>query len=268
MDWLDYRAKLGIAFCDEQKFDHLKILIFNVIDNFDISIHADEYMSFCNMTASELNYTYLHSSNGEDRFRHIANIMRSKSKSLSEFISHYVAIINTCKSKRIDFKDLILRKLEESHIMYEIIEDGEKCFVFPKGAEELDNALVSEPLEWLTDYPKARKAFIQALKDYSDITKANASNIADSFRKALESFCQEFFNSKKSLEKYKSDIGKFLVSNDIPKEISGNFEKILNSYCLFNNNYAKHRDETSDIALEFIMYQTGSFIRLLITCKK
>ena len=268
MDWLDYRAKLGIAFYDEQKLNYFLVKMFNVIDNIDFSIDEEEYMAFCDVTASELNYGCLHSYDGRDRFRHISNILRSNSKSLSDFLAYYIAFINVYKQNGLNFKDLLLRKLEESHIMYEIIDDDGNCFVFLKGAKELDNALVSEPLEWLTEYPKAHKAFIQALKDYSDITKVNASNIADSFRKALESFCQEFFNSKKSLENYKSDIGKFLVSNDIPKEISGNFEKILNSYCQFNNHYAKHRDATSNTALEFIMYQTGSFIRLLITCKK
>ena len=34
------------------------------------------------------------------------------------------------------------------------------------------------------------------------------------------------------------------------------------------NNYAKHHDKTSINVLEYIMYQTGNIIRLLITLKK
>ena len=33
------------------------------------------------------------------------------------------------------------------------------------------------------------------------------------------------------------------------------------------NDYAKHRDATSDTLLEYLMYQTGNIIRLLITLK-
>lgn len=34
------------------------------------------------------------------------------------------------------------------------------------------------------------------------------------------------------------------------------------------NNYAKHRDATSNRLLEYLMYQTGNIIRLLITLKQ
>ena len=34
------------------------------------------------------------------------------------------------------------------------------------------------------------------------------------------------------------------------------------------NNYAKHHNKTSRNVLEYIMYQTGNIIRLLITLKQ
>lgn len=80
---------------------------------------------------------------------------------------------------------------------------SENCTV--KGAKELDDALVSKPLEWLASYTKARTAWVKALKGYSEQTDENASEIADKFRKALEAFFQEFFNSEKSLENYKTE---------------------------------------------------------------
>lgn len=94
----------------------------------------------------------------------------------------------------------------------------------PKAAKELDNALVSQPLDWLSSYPKAHEAFIKALKDYAEAATDTASEVADKFRKALEAFFQEFFGGNKSLENYKTDYGNYLKAHGIPKEISSNLE--------------------------------------------
>jgi len=273
MDWIDYREKLGIAFSDTQKYEHFKKKIFNYLDNWEGKPNYNEYVNFCDMTGSIINPHCLTQYDDKERYEHIIDIIRRKSDTISDFFAYYMAFVNTREylewrdQGKASYKDLLCKMLNESHIPFEILEDDDGCFVFPKGAKELDQALVSEPLEWLNSYPIAHKAFIKALKDYANATEDTASNVADKFRKALESFCQEFFGGQKSLENYKSDVGRFLKDNGVPKEISGNFETILNSYCLFINNYAKHRDATSDKLLEFIMYQTGNFIRLLITFK-
>lgn len=129
----------------------------------------------------------------------------------------------------------------------------------------MDDALVSQPLEWLKQYPESEKAWVKALKSYADATEANASDVADLFRKTLETFFREFFKGNKSLENYKKDYGDYLKGKGIPTEISNNLETLLQAYTNFINNYAKHRDATSDKVLEYLMYQTGNIIRLLIT---
>ena len=88
------------------------------------------------------------------------------------------------------------------------------------------------------------------------------------FRKALETFFQEFFNCSKSLENFKADYGNYLKQNGIPKEIAGNFEALLQAYTKFINNYAKHHDKTGKNVLEYLMYQTGNTMRLLLTLKQ
>ena len=147
-------------------------------------------------------------------------------------------------------------------------EENGSYFVFPKGAEELDDALISEPLMWLKDYPNSHKAFIKSLKSYSKVTEENASDIADLFRKALETFFQEFFETEKTLENLKSEYGTYMKSKGVPTEISNNLETLQQSYTNFMNSYAKHHDKTSKNVLEYIMYQTGNIIRLLITLEK
>ena len=166
---------------------------------------------------------------------------------------------------------------KECKISVEIIEDDDGKFVFEKGAKEMDDGLISEPLEWLKDYPKSRFEFIMAIKKYQNITQEHPSEVADSFRKSLEQFFKEFFNSDKSLENYKSEYGFFLNEQGIPKEISNNFVNVLDMYAKFMNNYAKHKTnkkEPNQIydanlkSLEYLMYQTGAIIRLLCTLKK
>ena len=158
--------------------------------------------------------------------------------------------------------------LNKAHIPFEIYEDKDGMFFFPRGAKELDDALVSAPLEWLSEYPKTRKEWIEALKDYSNLSDTNASDVADKFRKALERFFQEFFSSSKSLENMKSEYGTYMKEKGVPPEVSNNLETLLQSYTNFMNGYAKHHDKTDKNVLEYIMYQTGNIIRLLITLKK
>ena len=131
----------------------------------------------------------------------------------------------------------------------------------------MDNALISEPLSWLSAYPKTHTAYVKALKEYSEATPSNASDIADKFRKTLETFLREFFNNNAPLEKNKVEYGRYLKSQGIPSEITGNMETLLQAYANFMNGYAKHQDATSLNILEYLMYQTGNIIRLLITLK-
>lgn len=279
VDWLDYREKLGIGFCDEEKFKYFKRKIFNVLNYIADSTYSgfmecDEYYKFCNTTGIPLNLSYCSDYCGKERLNHCFSVIE-RTSSLTDFLAYYVAFVNSTEVKkssenrwnRADFSDLACRMLREAHIPFDFIENDEEYFVFPKGAEELDDALVSEPLKWLEDYPDAHKAFIKALKAYSEATEDNASDVADLFRKALETFFQEFFGGNKSLENYKGDYGAHLKTVGIPKEVSGNFETLLQAYTNYMNNYAKHRDATSDTLLEYLMYQTGNIIRLLITLK-
>ncbi len=273
MDWLDYREKLGIGFNDEQKVIYFFTKIFNILDDLvpdmNSQINANEYFTFCNTTGTQMQDIQFASS----AYSVVIRILHSHAKSLEEFLAYYVAFLNCQKDadhkswKREHFKNAISNLLDQSHLTFEVIEDADGYFIFPKGVKEMDDALVSQPLHWLASYPRTEKAWGKALRKYADGTPDDASDVADLFRKALEAFFQEFFNSSKSLENYKGIYGAHLKSHGIPKEISANFETLLQSYTNFINNYAKHRDATSDTILEYIMYQTGNIIRLLITLK-
>ena len=274
MNWIDYREKLGIGFNDKRKFNYFLVKIFNGLNamrrNSIGLISKEEYFRFCNETGIGID-TW--ESYGEE-FCLIVDEIHRRSDSIEDFLAYYIAFINCLEKEeysditRDKLKDILRISLKEAKIQYEYFEDKDGYFVFPKGVEEFDDNLVSEILCWLTYYPETEKAWSKALRKYSCATAEDASDIADLFRKALETFFQEFFGGGKSLENYKSDYGNYLKQNGVPTEIANNLETTISYYTNFMNNYAKHKDRTSEKLLEYIMYQTGNIIRLIITLGK
>lgn len=59
----------------------------------------------------------------------------------------------------------------------------------------------------------------------------------------------------------------YFKKNGIPKEISNNLIELLKMYTAYNNNFAKHNDKSGKNVLEYMMYQTGNIMRLLIQIK-
>lgn len=283
MDFIDYREKLGIGFSDKRKAQLFITKLFIYIDASSAdpkntyrdlnAVSFDDYIRFCTETGTETITLRAHDNYNYERYLDCIRIIKLHSDDLLDFLSYFVTFANCKNSKsrigltKIELIGFAERALRESHIQYTLVEDEGDFFIFPKGVPELDDALVSEVLDWLHEYPVAEKAWQKALKSYADATDENASDIADSFRKALETFFQEFFDSNKALEHLKSEYGTYMKKHNVPAEISNNFETLMQLYTNFMNSYAKHHDLTSDSLLEYIMYQTGNTMRLLITLK-
>lgn len=274
MDWLDYREKLGIGFNDNEKFKYFLVRVLNILNSLRDtkygSLDYSTYMSFHTVVGSEIDHTVLNDGYEHKRYHYCINILDRHSSTLNEFLAYYVAFMNSVSNdntflSRKNLKSILLQALDDSHLPYDLLEENGEYFIFPKGVKDFDDALVSSTLDWLAVYPTAEKAWSKALREYAENNAQNASDVADKFRKALEAFFQEFFKSSKSLENYKAEYGDYLKQRGIPKEIAGNFETLLQAYTNYINNFAKHRDATSDKVLEYLMYQTGNIMRLLIT---
>ena len=277
MNWLDYRKALGISTSSKEKtalfIKRVEVFIrsagncpFSELDEMNFAYMIGHTYLLANADPLDISF-----GNDPKGLQRAWLYLEKRTKRFDDFLSCVVALINTYVGKASDKRAIISgvkKALEDSQIGYEIKTDNDGIFFFPKGAKELDDALVSQPLSWLAEYPKAHTAYVKALKEYSEATPDNASDIADKFRKALEAFFQEFFGSDKSLDHCKSLYGTYLKSQNVPKEIAGNLETLLQSYTIFMNAYAKHHDRTSINILEYIMYQTGNIIRLLITLKQ
>lgn len=271
MDWLDYRDALGIGFSDYDKVEFFMTKMFNLIDddsdNTRCQINEDEYFRFCNTTGSKYLQTY-----PGDGYSKILKILNANSHSLHSFLAYYIAFVNCQEDnqykhlKRENYKNILCNMLYESHIPYDLKEDEDGYFVFPKGAGELDDALVSQPLEWLKDYPKAYETYCIALRQYAD--GIYIRDIADNLRKALEDFLREFLGNEKDLNSNKKVAEQYLKDANANPQLVNMFGSLLTHYYLLNNDIAKHNNKVDKTYLEFLLYQTGVFIRMLIVVKK
>lgn len=277
MDFLNYTEKLGIGFSDDSKFRYFKTKLFNILysvcfDKYSGCLDNEEYFCFCNMTGTELDHRLTQDYNSVERFRHCLNVLDKHTSYLTEFLPYCMAFINSVKTekngnwKRDNFINIVTCMMKESHIPYELIEEEGEYFIFPKGAPEFDVALVSEPLEWLKDYPGARGTYVRALKQYAE--GIYIRDAADNLRKALETFLQEFLGNSKNLETNKNEICKYLGEQGVDAGIVGLFQPLISAYKNINDRIAKHNDAVDKRLLEFILYQTGVLIRMVLTVKQ
>lgn len=271
MKYIDYREKLCIGFNDEQIF---KALLNRIEIALDLLCNAikDSYRTHFDftfyfvITSEKVRYPF---SRDIDGVRD--NILRSNS--INELVLKCVALINMNddtwkKSEHYSFfKQYFFNALDDLNILFDEKSDADGVFIFPKGAKELDVALVSQPLEWLQAYPKSYSTFCRALKQYAN--GEYARDVADNFRKALEEFLQEFLGNSKNLDNNKTELFKMLGQKGADPKIAAMIDTLLDQYNTLNNQSIKHNDALDSKYLEFLMYQTGLFIRMIITtCKK
>lgn len=270
MDFIDYREKLGIGFCDKEKMNYFFTKAFNLLDEMNQDymynqIDETEYFNFCDTTGTQMEHGEIYNG-GYDL---IIKTLHRHTSSIEDFLAYYMTFVNCQKDNpsknwtKGKFKKAICVILDESHIPYEVLKDQDGYFIFPKGAKELDSALVSQPLEWLVQYPNAHKTFCIALKQYSE--GIYIRDVADNLRKTLEAFFQEFLGNTKNLETNKNEICKHLGVQGIDAGIAGLFQPLINAYKNINDRIAKHNDAVDAKLLEFLLYQTGVLIRMVIT---
>lgn len=271
MHYFDYREKLGIGFDDQERVEKFKNMLENeILINRELDSHIADLLSAYDFDArkffNSLGIDLSRINNVENIVGILFSALKKHKDNIKEYISVFVLFMNCIgkEEKKKEYREIITESLQYTGIEYEIIEDDDGYFIFPGGAKELNNVLVSETLDWLIKYPATRSVYTKALEMYSDLSTYDARTVADQFRKTLEAFFQEFFSSTKTLENLKSEYRSFLIGKGIPKEISGNIETLMQAYTNYMNNYVKHRDRANNQVLEYIMYQTGNIIRLMI----
>ena len=83
-------------------------------------------------------------------------------------------------------------------------------------------------------------------------------------RVSLELLLKDLLNNDASLENQWKILGKRLKDENVSKEISNVFEKILSYYGIYQNQYIKHNDNVKENEIELIISQTNTIMQFLI----
>ncbi len=133
---------------------------------------------------------------------------------------------------------------------------------YPAGAKLLDERLVNDNLDWLIEYPNVYKLFTLSLSRIG--VKGKEREVLDNLRLSLETLLKEILGNSKSLEKQKSELGGYLKTQGISTEISNLFWQVLDYYTKYQNNNVKHSDNVNPDEVEFLLYLTGTMMRLIL----
>lgn len=267
MNWIEYNEKLGLGFSDDKKFEMLKNNMISFISHSSLLRRSFCYsfMNFCFTTGTP----YPSQIDDEYFIEILRRVFQYQCHNIKELVSNFVALVNSTDKdteERNALVGFLKLQLHEIKICFEIFEENDSVYFFPNGANELDEALLAEPLDWLNDYPSSRMVFIRALKQYAN--SEHPRDVADNFRKSLEEFMHEFFKNKKNLDNNIAEVSMYLKSVGGSERIASIYKSILSSYNDINNECVKHNDKIDPMFLEFLMYQTGLFIRMLIVVRK
>ncbi len=148
---------------------------------------------------------------------------------------------------------------------FQVSKRGKVVTLYPLGAKLLDEGSINDVLAWLEKYPKVAKHFEQALKIYyaGDIGKYR--NLLDNLRFALEQLLKEVIGNKKSLENQQKELLSWLKQRGIHQEVVNLYNQLLfGQYCMYQNDAVKHNEAFSKDEIEFMIYLTGTFMRLLL----
>jgi len=162
-----------------------------------------------------------------------------------------------------EYAEAIKHDIDLSNINIRVAIYNEKVLLYPKGARLLDDRLVNDNLIWLENYPKVLEHFESALNQYH---LGNLDNCLHGLRKTLEIFIKAYLPSKRrDFKRLIEELTKHLKSKLVHKQIRKIYHDILMYYNEYQNDAEKHGDNYRPEDIEFIIYQTGSLIRFLIT---
>jgi hypothetical protein len=129
--------------------------------------------------------------------------------------------------------------------------------------------LIADNLEWLAQHPEALKNFQGALSIYLSKDVNKYRNLLDNLRFAVEQLLKDVLQNQKSLENQKDTLLPWMKSRGLHAHVTGMYHDLLfKHFALYQNDAVKHGEKYSPQEIEFMIYLTGTFMRLLIQASK
>jgi hypothetical protein len=155
------------------------------------------------------------------------------------------------------------------NVLAHISNTAEGPALYPGGAKILDDALIADNLEWLGEHPSALKSFREALSIFLSKDASKYRNLLDNLRFAVEQLLKGVLGNQKSLENQKDVLLPWLKSKGFHAHITGMYHDLLfKHFAIYQNDAVKHNEKYSPHEVEFMIYLTGTFLRLLIEASK
>jgi hypothetical protein len=153
-------------------------------------------------------------------------------------------------------------------VSFQIHKRRKQVIIYPHGDEFLDREIIDYTLSGLDNYPEVADYFERALKIYQVGEKSQYRNLLDDLRFALEQLLKKVFKNQKALENQKEELLKWLKSKGINQYVIDLYRVLLEKYCKYQNEAVKHNEDFSSDEVEFIIYLTGNFMRLILQLEK
>lgn len=141
---------------------------------------------------------------------------------------------------------------------------GKQFIVYPSGDQFLDRGIIDCTLSGLEDYPEVAEHFEKALGIYLRGETSQYRNLLDNLRFALEQLLKRVFGNQKSLENQKTNLLPWLKDKGLHSQVVNLYEKLLSTYQIYQNDAVKHNEAFSLDEVEFMIYLTGNFMRLIL----
>ncbi|MBW4544080.1 MAG: hypothetical protein KME25_06515 [Symplocastrum torsivum CPER-KK1] len=149
-------------------------------------------------------------------------------------------------------------------VSFNIVNRGGEIIIYPHGEEILDKEVVNYVISKLEKYPNAAKQFLQALNIYQSGDTAQFRNLLDNLRLALEQLCKEVLHNNKSLENQEKALKDWFKQKKLHPNINTLYSVQLQNYTKYQNDAVKHDEKYSVDEVEFMIYLTATFMRLVI----
>jgi len=178
-----------------------------------------------------------------------------------------IEAITWMETVKLENKLNFIREIDEiikiTNIPIELKLVNSEIVLYKSGAKLLDENTVNDNLDWLVQFPPIYDTFKQGLTEFGVIGRER--QVIDNLRLSLELLLKEKLNNSKSLENQQAELGKYLKSKSISSEISNMYWVIIDYYSKYQNNKIKHSSDANPGEVEFILYLTGTLMRLLLT---
>lgn len=169
-----------------------------------------------------------------------------------------------------EYQNELIRRLQDAAkltplMRFNVALRGKAVVFYPSGDKFLDEGITDYVIFGLEKHPDVAKSFEQALAFYQAGDVSTYRNLLDNLRFTLEQLLKKILENNKSIEKQKDDLLPWLKQKGINTYLINIYAALLSNYNIYQNNAVKHHSGSfSNNEVEFMIYLTGTFIRLIL----